>query len=767
MGLLVRALVLAFPYLEAFAASIATYILLKGMMPMVMELLDAVRSSNLIVRLRALLDLRPIIANILSDSVTQQAAFSQGVDILNIQQQVDTSLARAYDSNLPMLTFPTLSTEDALTAYIAPWQNLHNLGLINETTWQTIVTHWRVQGAAMFAREQAAAQAAAIPAVVPQAVTTVTPQAVTTVTPQATTQALTIVTPAPVVNVYPQPVSVAAPNVNVYPPQVTVNTPAITNNINIGAIVAALGALAGTLTASLASSAGDIAHNATAGRVKCQTTTGLGIFENLLKATAPVAITLALDKFGPFRGKLNEVFTGLFDQVLDDPALQRPVTPEGAPALASALFLKALAAGQSAHLISVVAESFSPLKYLGLSQMAAFLGDMAGFGKIGGAMMGVIETQALAKPFGYYINNRTRPLLPSIGELRALGAEYALLAHDQAQQYLQPGGDLAQLDALNKQEFTRWGAYSGYSDDWLGKMTSTLHRPATRFVMRDVVDSGLWDEGYFRQELASAGYNVPTINQSLRALKRFSVKGEIDLLTSESTFDFLDGFIDEAQLRVDLEDLGLMPSRIEARVQGAISRRRRDWEKKRILYLTTAAVNRRITETDLAEELTAMGVVEERRFNLLEEVNLRRRVETPIPAVTTAERSLAGELEQQAIAELISPEELTSQLRLLGFSETETETTVRTVEFKLARKQAGKAVPGEEPPVTAAERALATELEQHVINEMLTLEDYAARLKAIGFADVDIDVRVDTAGLKLARKRAGKLAKEEATVLVT
>ncbi len=710
---LVELLQRALPYIPAALITIlAAWFYLTGMAGQVGELLQQIQYGTAQLRSQALADFRAVLQPLFANPGVRASAAAQGLSITNVQAQVNTAIDSAIVSTLPaaaQIPLPRFASLPELTTW---WSRLSGdlaAGRITSQQFDVVLAHvraetLRLEGVAPAPIPSPFPEVAPGPTIVPAPIAIPRPVAVAPPITVPAVTPITVVVPAPVVNVYPQPVVVPVPNilVNVPPaaaainnvvvnvPPMVIPAPVVNNLIDFLPLVGAMATVGVGAVTSIIARGGDLAHNMTAGRVKCQVTTGAGIFNNLIQAAAPLALSVALDKFGPFRDFLTNIFTRLWDEVLDDPALNAPVLPEGTPALSKTFFIKALQAGQSAHLMAVAAESFSPLKYLGLGQMAAFLGDMAGFGKIGGAMMGAVETATLAKPMGYLINQRTRPVIPGLLELKSLAAEYAMVPRSQLESYLRPGGDLTGLESLNRAEFHKWGAYSGYSEEWLDKMGSTIHRPASRFVMRDIVDQGIWDESYFRRELASSGYNVETIGYSLSSLRRFAVKDEVSYLQSESTFDFLDGFVDEAQYRADLAALGLQPVAIEARVQGALSRRSRTWQKQRMGYLVTAAVGRRISIEDLSDELTRMGLVEERRLNALEEVQLRRQVERPPAAVTSEERALAAELEQHVINELLSSGEYRQQLTVIGFATTETDTRVRTAELKLARKQAGK-----------------------------------------------------------------------------
>ncbi len=85
-----------------------------------------------------------------------------------------------------------------------------------------------------------------------------------------------------------------------------------------------------------------------------------------------------------------------------------------------------------------------------------------------------------------------------------------------------------------------------------------------------------------------------------------------------------------------------------------------------------------------------MGIVDERINQLVEEVILRRRIESPVAAVTPAEKLLAAELERQVVEGLMRPSDYNRELVAMGYEPLESNIRQRVAELKLARKLAGK-----------------------------------------------------------------------------
>jgi hypothetical protein len=290
--------------------------------------------------------------------------------------------------------------------------------------------------------------------------------------------------------------------------------------------------------ASLASIAGVLANTFAQASHKqtqaCMPTTGQTMLNTIGEIGSTALATLSLEKFGPLRSGLDTLFRTGWEMILGDPALAQPVTPEKAPEVSRALFSKAMELGMTAHLLSVVAESFAPLKNLGLGYLAAFLTDMAGFSKIGGAMMSALEANALVKPFGYYINNRVRSRLPNTRDLLEMFGEYAI------------------PEAL----FTKMMGYEGWPDEWIPRMMELADRPLSTFQFRHLAEAGMLDEEVLDRELKNARYNkktIPYLKDLLRRLAAGEIKGQF---ASAIITPYRYGYMDDVGLTMELDDLG-------------------------------------------------------------------------------------------------------------------------------------------------------------------------------------------------------------------
>ena len=496
----------------------------------------------------------------------------------------------------------------------------------------------------------------------------------------------------PSINVNVPPFPAVQPIVNNYMP-----TPVVNNYIDtapiaggLAALTPALVALSPALAAALVNVAGQLGHGMSAGRNQCLSGTGDALMRLLMPGLQLGGIMAFLNAPDSLRGIVDPITKRLFDSLFTFPELDRPITPEQAPRVAESVFLRAVGLGISAHMASQVSEAFSSLKFMGLPYFAAMLGDMAGFGRVAAATMGIFESQALGLPMKYYVNSKVRTTLPDVGGLQRLAQEYALVPKNVFDRLTMSTDTLNQLDLFNRIEFAKWMPYTGYANEWVDKMYELADRPAGYFLLRAMADGGIWDEQYYIRELANSGYNVATIRKSVEMLRRMTVEREVALLVTEARYDVLDGFIDLDTYQANLTALGKDTSVVSSMAQATERRRYRDWQKKRVGYLLTAAVSRRISAGDFRDALVAIPLTQDRIDMYMEELTLKTRAEPKVDTVSSTEAAIADEIERHVLGGVKSVKNYQRRLSELGYSEREVRDKVELAELKLERAAAGK-----------------------------------------------------------------------------
>lgn len=293
------------------------------------------------------------------------------------------------------------------------------------------------------------------------------------------------------------------------------------------------------------------------GSLRSQLTAGQRMAGLLTDVAAPLA-TMAVAEIPAIRDKITSPITKwMFDELLTMPERSRPIRPEDSPDLARSLLERTIGLGIAAHAASVAAELSTPLKNMGLGYLSAFMADMAGFGRIAGATMGVLETRALAVPMGYYVNSKVRTSIPGVGDLGKMAGEYELVPEERRRTLAATDQGLDEIDLQNRNAYFQWAKYHGFTDMWLSLMYDSSHHPAGERLLRSMADQGIWDEPYYRAALMHTGYDVPTVRKSMEMLNR-RAHGELRVIGVSTVVQrYKVGLDDEAEFADNLREIGV------------------------------------------------------------------------------------------------------------------------------------------------------------------------------------------------------------------
>jgi len=383
-----------------------------------------------------------------------------------------------------------------------------------------------------------------------------------------------------------------------------------------------------SMVSSLLSSAEGIGHGLSAGRTKCFPSTASALIQQLLQSAAPLGVMAALE-FGPLRDKFTDPLTHwLFDELFAIPEQGRPIEPKDAPQLTRRILERAIGLGIAAHLASVAAEASAPLKTMGLGYLAAFMADMAGFGRIAAVTMGTLESQALGLPMRYYVNEKVRSSLPSTGDMLRMAGEYAMVPRDEFERLTQTDEGLDQLAARNRDELAKYLPYQGYTDKWVSSYQELADRPARYFSLRAMADAGIWDPVYFRQELLNNGHNIQTVRHMMDMLYAMS-QGELKtLFTSTAIKRYKEGLDTQAQFENNLTTLGVRPMLLPKYVYAANLEADYDEYYDYLTALKEAVQKGQITPERMADALEERGLRAE-RAELLAEIQALKLIKKP------------------------------------------------------------------------------------------------------------------------------------------
>ena len=442
MPVLAAAIVAAVPALTAFAEAIALTAIMVGAGVLLQAALEAVTRGSFIDRVRALFNLRTLINQIMAQPMSQESIRAQGGDAGTLAQNAGAAIAATAAAQIPPLTFPYDATLEELELWYAGEAALWSLGVSTQARIDSARSFYVYEGTVLRAALAGPVSIAPLQAVTPLTQVQVPGFGTVGVTvrvggalitgaaqPVAPTAPTTVQFPA--INVAAPVVNVAAPNVMVQAapaPNVLVQAPAVDMAALVVPLAASL-ALVGTQVATgLAANAGPRAHAAQQARYGCQSDFLGGLMGVVGKIGPQLATGLILATDNPIRQALDRLVASIITSELDLSRLVVPRTYDQAVANASTRLTQAVGFGLQAQAIAYTAEAMTPLKQMGFSQIAGFMGELAGFGRIAGGLMGTVETAAIYRPLQYEANKRFRPTVPGPGELSRLFERYEIRA---------------------------------------------------------------------------------------------------------------------------------------------------------------------------------------------------------------------------------------------------------------------------------------------------------------------------------------------------
>jgi len=150
-----------------------------------------------------------------------------------------------------------------------------------------------------------------------------------------------------------------------------------------------------------------------------------------------------------------------------------------------------------------------------------------------------------------------------------------------------------------------------FEPKWRGPLEAISWGTWRIYDIRTGWEMGLLSDGDLTKRLIDTGYEPADAALLAEIQKMFVLRSEIDRLLMEADQDFIEGWIDETQLKADYEATPYNPYVTELRISRA--RLRRDRELKR--DIKAALIDRfkkdDLTQTELQLELSRLGIVEE------------------------------------------------------------------------------------------------------------------------------------------------------------
>lgn len=150
-----------------------------------------------------------------------------------------------------------------------------------------------------------------------------------------------------------------------------------------------------------------------------------------------------------------------------------------------------------------------------------------------------------------------------------------------------------------------------YEPKWRPRLEAISWRTWRIYDTRTAWEMGIDDDETLYKRLVDQGYEPADARLLSKVQKMFVLRSEIDRLLTESDQDFIEGWISEATLKADYEATPYNPYVVELRVARARLRRSRELKRDIKAALIDRFKKDDLTETELKQELSRLGVIEE------------------------------------------------------------------------------------------------------------------------------------------------------------
>ncbi len=284
----------------------------------------------------------------------------------------------------------------------------------------------------------------------------------------------------------------------------------------------------------------------------------------------------------PFRVTVEKALEEFRKDLVDS----RPADPSKALTVASGAITKAYQFGQAAHVIAVAAELFPTFKQLGFPQLAAALGDLAGFKEISGRVSGATIGAAITRPMRWWGNVTFRPEILTIRDLI----------------------ELVQKRKIDLTRFAHGLYYQGFTDADADLLTQAVWREPTIRDLAIAIEDTTVPHGWLLQRVRWAGYEDADAEQLTQSLIQRSLKAARGRVISAALAAVTDGLLDTESYRTILESLQLRQDEIELQIRTAEISSRRDTVNTAIGTYKRQYLNDVIDRNDFVLTLTALGV---------------------------------------------------------------------------------------------------------------------------------------------------------------
>ena len=362
------------------------------------------------------------------------------------------------------------------------------------------------------------------------------------------------------------------------------------------------------------------------------TATGKGIWtfitaaptaEEMAKFPAPSASTnpllvLAENTIGSAAQKVRAQVENSLDAV-------GIITPDKSWPLAIELYGFALTAGVAAHLTSIGLEQLQPLKNIGLSSLAALIGDFAGFSRIAAATIGVLETRVLGQACTYYLQDKHRPVVPDIRDAVIMASKRDIT-----------------LD-----QWKRLMGYHGWSMEWVNGMEPGIYTEPRLFELSYAYEDTNLGDAWAKGKLKRRGFSDADVELLFNSLADRVSRTQRSEFYNQAFSYRKDGYITKEEFAAYLDELMLRPSAKQFAIDAAEMAFYHTQTDDLVKIAYNSYVKDVITREEMYEQLIAYGLVPEIASLLCQKADIQK---TPKPKAGGKTAATSSSLEARANA---------------------------------------------------------------------------------------------------------------------
>jgi len=345
--------------------------------------------------------------------------------------------------------------------------------------------------------------------------------------------------------------------------------------------------------------------------------------------------------------KAVEIFTHYREAIV----LGKGIVPEDAPLAALGAITFATAAGVAAHFISVATEVFYPLKNLGISYIAGIVGELASYGRVIAASMGVLITLSVRQPFEYWIKKILRPTLP---------AERTLI-------------ELVQRREITIDDFRKFMAYNGYSEEWITSIQNAAFREPRLTELMYVYEDGNISDDWLTERIRKYGIADRDVDNFLMAINLRVMRTQRNDFYYATMKLYANGFLSDSQFDDNLEVLSLRKDAKDTAKRAADLQYLFNKINDSVTLYVDKYKKEVISYGELTTALTGLGISSDKVTDLVDKATIDKKpkpVAVVKPAIDTEYNKMVQKMIplyiQQYRYELIKSADLKTKLRSLG-----------------------------------------------------------------------------------------------------